>query len=311
MSTVRQATATFLSSKASVHTRRRLKKDIVTWQKYCASVGVHPLDGSVANAQGFFHYLSASYSPSSAISKFSGVRTWFDCLLDHGIIKGHGFRETKRAKLPKKAIQVVEFSDDELQQIMDCAGKRGPRWEWVVAMVAYCGVDAAEALRVRSIDVEQVDGRTIVNIVSRRGTRRKLAVHGRLELLTLGLASVFAPTTSLAGPVASAVPRSDYTAVQVGKIATAALGRRVSLQDLRRNAVVRQYRRGVEPAVIAKWMGHSKDEWVKQTISYVNPVASVSVADVFDQIVAGPSDKPLPPPSETDLIAHDTVRPAS
>lgn len=305
MTTVRQATGHFLASRSSIHTRRRLKKDIMTWQRYCALAGSHALDGSLANAQGFFEYLLANYTPSSAISRLSGVRNWFDCLLENGIIHGHSFREVKRAPVRPAVVEHVEFTDDELQEIMDEAARKGPRWEWLAAMVAYCGLDAAEALRVRSIDVEERDGRTIVHVISRRGIKRALPVHGRLELLTLGLASVFAPTTSLAAPVTSPVLRSDYTAVQVGKIATRALGRPVSLQQLRRNAVIRQYRRGVQPEVIAKWLGHTTDKWVKQTLGLLNPVDKVSAEDVLEAIVAGPADGPPAMPLETDLNALD------
>lgn len=293
MSTVRSSTARFLGSLPSVHTRRRYKKDIMTWQRFCVLADINALDGSAENAQAFLDWLSTQYTPKSAVSRSSGVRRWFDALLADGIIKGHGFRNIKSIPIPKNQVQLEELTENDLALIMTEAKSKGPRWEWLVGMIAYCGVDAAEALRVRCTDIMTVDARTVIAITSRRGTKRRIPVNGRLEMLTLGLASVFAPTTSLGGSIMSvrgADKRSDYACTQVGKIATAALGRRVTVQDLRRNAVVRQYRRGIEIPVIAKWMGHATDRWVKETLGLANPVDSVTQDDVLSQIVVEPGD---------------------
>jgi integrase len=290
MSSVRSATARFLGSKPSVHTRRRYKKDIMTWQRFCAAEGFHALDGSYVRAQAFADWLADRYTPVSVHSRFSGVRQWFDHLLAEGIVAGHGFREAKCVKRVRADIALVSLSDEDLVSIVSAAGVKGPRWEWLMGMVAFCGLDCAEALRVRSTDVRSWDGRTLVRVSSRRGTVREVPVDGRLELLTLGLASVFAPTTSLGGSATalSADRRSDYASVQLGKIASAAMGRPVSVQDLRRAAVRRQFDRGVSVAVIAKWMGHATDRWVRETLGLRNPVDDVSTSDVVSSIVVEP-----------------------
>lgn len=290
MVSVRSATANFLGSKASVHTRKRYKKDIMTWQRFCAEHGCHALDGSFANAQAFADWLAERYTPVSVNSRFCGVRQWFDYLLHEGIVAGHSFREAKCVKRVRSDIKLVELNDDELARIVAAAGVKGPRWEWLMAMVAYCGLDSAEALRVRSSDVRTWEGKTLVRITSRRGTVREVPVNGRLEVLTVGLSSVFAPTTSLGGTATAltADRRSDYASTQLGKIATAELGFPVSVQDLRRAAVRRQYDRGVSVPIIAKWMGHATDRWVKETLGIKNPVDDVTTADVVSSIVVEP-----------------------
>lgn len=283
MATVRSSTARFLGSKASVHTRRRYKKDILTWQRFCKEHGVHALDGSVVNAQAFADWLAVQYTPLSVNSRFSGVKKWFDHLLADGIVKGHGFREAKVVKRVYSPVTVGTVSDADLELILDEAAGKGPRWEWLVGMVGFAGVDCAEALRVRPLDVRTWDGRTVVRVTSRRGTQRDVVVSGRLEVLTLGLAAVFAPTSSMGGSSVasrSADRRSDYASVQVGRIASAALGRSVTVQDLRRSAVRRQFERGVAPHVIAAWLGHATDRWVKECLGVKNPVAEVSREEV-------------------------------
>jgi hypothetical protein len=137
--------------------------------------------------------------------------------------------------------------------------------------------------------------------VSRRGRAREIPVDGRLEVLTLGLAAVFAPSTSLAG-----VSSTSYAAQTVNRLAKAAVGRSVTVHDMRRWAVRRQFERGVEPAVIARWLGHSHDQWVRDTL-LLNPVGDVSFQDVVDQILVEPDGDRFGSGSERDSQLHDVV----
>jgi integrase len=283
----------------------------MTWQRFCDASGIHALDGSFVNAQQFADWLALQYTPTSVHSRFSGVRQWFDHLLFEGIIAGHGFREAKCVKRVRSDISFVALSDDDLVAVMTAAGVKGPRWEWLAGMVAFCGLDCAEALRVTPTDVRTWEGRTLVRITSRRGTLREIPVTGRLELLTLGLSSVFSPVTSLGGSATalSADRRSDYASVQISRIASTALGRPVTVQDLRRAAVRRQYERGVEPAVIAKWMGHATDRWVRETLGLRNPVSDVTTADVLEQIVVDPSGETFGAGLAPDSPTSDVFQP--
>lgn len=280
MATVRSVTARFLGSQRSVHTRYRYKNDIRTWQRFCAESGVHALDGSTANAQAFVVWMGQRFTSSSVISRFSGLTSWFDALLESGVIKGHGLREVKLPKLVRTAQSFTIPTESELELIAAQAAARGPRWEWLVGMVAYGGLDCAEALRVRSTDVRTVDNRTLIRVANRRGNARQVPVDGRLEVLTLGLAAVFAPTTPL-GPSLT----HRYAAECLGVLAYEATGRKITVPDLRRYAVKRQADRGVPVAVIAKWLGHTTDQWVRATLRLQNPVDEVSTMDVLDLIL--------------------------
>lgn len=255
----------------------------MTWQRWCRENDVHALDGSVLNANLFLEWLEERYTSASVLSRFSGVGRWFDYLLEHGVVKGHGFKNVKR---PKRVRVLSSFripTEDELHALMEHAATKGVRWEWLLGMVAYCGLDPAEALRVKSTHVRTWEGRTLVSVTSRRGNRRELPVDGRLEVLTLGLASVFGPTTSLVGQLTS-----KYVSEQLGKMAFEAVGRHITVQDLRRYAVLRQAERGVPVPVIAKWLGHTTDQWVRATLGMLNPVAEVSTADVIELILVEP-----------------------
>lgn len=253
------------------------------WQRWCRDNDVHALDGSALNAALFLEWLEEHYSSSSVQSRFSGVCRWFDHLLEHGVIKGHGFRNVKRPKVVRTMSRVTIPTENELGLLMEHAAGRGVRWEWLVGMVAYCGLDTAEALRIRSTHVRTWEGRTLVTVTSRRGRRREVPVDGRLEVLTLGLASVFGPTTSLVGKMSS-----DWAQRQIKVMSLEACGRHITVQDLRRYAVLRQAERGVPVPVIAKWLGHTSDEWVRATLGMMNPVAEVSTADVIDLILVEP-----------------------
>lgn len=173
--------------------------------------------------------------------------------------------------------------DGEMVEVMRAFAGRGPRWEWLVAMVAWGGCDCAEALRVRKTDVRTWEGRTLVTVRSRRGNRREIPVDGRLEVLTLGLTAVFAATTTLGG-----VFGSKYATETINDVASVAVGRRLTVQDMRRWAVHRQFERGVSTAVIARWLGHTSDRYVRQTLRLLDPVMLVSQADVIAQIVVEP-----------------------
>jgi len=192
-------------------------------------------------------------------------------------------------------------SDDEMRLVVEKAAEMGPRWEWIVSMIGWAGCDCGEILRVTKQDVRTWEGRTLVKVQSRRGRFREIPVDGRLEVLTLGLAAVFAPSTSLAG-----VSSSSYAAQTVNKVAKAAVGRSVTVHDMRRWAVRRQFERGVDVAVIARWLGHSTDQWVRDTLK-LNPVGDVTFQDVVEQIVVEPDGERFGSGSERDSRLVDAV----
>jgi integrase len=94
---------------------------------------------------------------------------------------------------------------------------------------------------------------------------------------------VFAATTTLGGAFGS-----KYATETINDIASKAVGRRLTVQDMRRWAVRRQFLRGVPTAVIAKWLGHTNDRYVRQTLRLLDPVSLVSQADVIAQIKVEP-----------------------
>ncbi len=287
MATVRAATARFLASQKSVHTRSRYKKDIITWKKFCQESDLHALDGSFLNAQLFSEWLEERYTPSSAISRFSGTTRWFDALLHEGIVKGHGFREVTLPKRVRKLSKVSMPTEDEMAAMMKAAESKGIRWEWALGMVAYCGLDCAEVTRIRSTDVRTWEGQTLIRVRSRAGHVREVPVNGRLEVLSIGLSGVFAPTTALA-PTDS----SQYLTMGLGSVSLKAIGRKVTVQDLRRFAVKRQADRGVPVPVIAKWVGHTTDLWVRQTLNMLNDVSSITQQQVNEMIRVELGDEP-------------------
>jgi integrase len=301
MATVRGVTANFLSGYRSVDTRKRYKKDIMTWQRWCTEMGVHPLDCTTAHAQAFVDWMAAKYTPGSVASRRTGVAKWFDALVEAGVVPVHGLHSVDVPKRAPRAPFTGMPSDDEMRSIVEGAATLGPRWEWVVSMIGWAGCDCGEILRVTKQDVRTWNGRTLVKVVSRRGRAREIPVDGRLEVLTLGLAAVFAPSTSLAG-----VSSTSYAAQTVNRVARGAVGRSVTVHDMRRWAVRRQFERGVEPAVIARWLGHSTDQWVRDTLM-LNPVGDVSFQDVVDQILVEPDGDRFGSGSERDSLLHDAL----
>jgi len=283
MATVRTVTARFLGGYKSPHTRVRYKKDIMMWQRFCSEHGIHPLDCRTVNGQMFVDWMAGRLTPGSVRARLYGVSQWFDALCRARIVSSNGLRGAKTAKVPNTAVSACDLSEDDIALIMGEASKLGPRWEWLMGMVVYAGCDAAEALRVRGMDVRAWHGKTFVRVKSRREQWRDIPVDGRLEVLTIGLSQVFAASSPLGGSV-----QSNYVSSRLSKVASKGLGRPVNVMDMRRFAVVRQYRRGVTPEVISRWLGHTSDRWVRRTIGLSDPVASVSIEDVARFIVVEP-----------------------
>jgi integrase len=301
VATVRGVTANFLAGYQRLDTRKRYKKDIVAWMRWCQGVGVHPLDCTTANAQAFVDWMVDNYSTITVISRRTGVSKWFDALVEAGLVPVHGFHSVVVPKRPPRKAYSGMPSDDEMRLIVDAAALLGPRWEWIVSMIGWAGCDCGEISRVTADDVRTWNGRTLVKVQSRRGRFREIPVDGRLEVLTLGLAAVFAPSTTLCG-----VSSASYMAQTVNKVARAAVGRSVTVHDMRRWAVRRQFERGVDPAVIARWLGHSTDQWVKETL-LLNPVANVSFQDVVDLILVEPDGERFGSGTERDSLLHDSA----
>jgi len=306
MSTVRSVTAQFLASKKSLETRDRYKKDIVLWQRWCKENGVHALDANWKHCQAFIDFLRERYAPSSVQSRVSALTSWFDALMKAGIVHGHGWRDAWVPKPFRRLEAPYVPSEDELRAIMDAAGKAGPRWEWLVGMVAYCALEPAEALRVRGMDVRTVNGQTLLRVRGRAERARDVAVSGRLEVLSLGLAAVFAPTSPLAGGLTP-----DRASVRVKRFVEAAIGRPLTAQELRRASVYRQYRRGVDPLIISKWLGHTNERWVRRVLSLPSRLKTVSQDEVIAAIAVEDDGGRFGSGDETDSTVPDDLQSAS
>lgn len=280
MATVRGVTARFLGGYKSPQTRLRYKKDIMLWQKFCEENAVHPLDARAVNCQAFIDWLSGRCSPASVRARRSGVSSWFNALVRARIIPANGMLGVDLPERDEKPVYACVVSDEDVSRIMEHVSQLGPRWEWLVGMVVYGGCDVAEALRVRGADVSTREGRTTIHVRTRHGSVRRIPVDGRLEVLTIGLSQVFAASSPLSG-----LTNNQHASNKLANVVSEAVGRRVTAQDLRRFAVKRQADRGVSPEVIARWLGHSEDRWVRRTLGLDSSVAGVSWEDVTNSIV--------------------------
>lgn len=282
MSTVRGVTARFLGGFKSPQTRLRYKKDIMLWQKFCEENAVHPLDARAVNCEAFVEWLSARCNPASVRARRSGVSGWFNALVRARIIPANGMLGLEMPKMTQTSVPACVVSEEDVVLVMKRFSELGPRWEWLVGMVVYGGCDVAEALRIRGSDVRIWEGRTTIRVRTRHGTTRDIPVDGRLEVLTVGLSEVFAPSSPLAG-----LTSTQHVCTRLSKLASEAVGYRLTVQELRRFAVRRQAARGVPPEVIAKWLGHSEDRWVRKTLGLPSLVSEVVWEDVVSSIVVG------------------------
>ena len=57
----------------------------MTWQRWCALVGIHPLDCTQLNAQMFVDWMVSQYTSASVSSRVCGVAKWMDALVDGGL----------------------------------------------------------------------------------------------------------------------------------------------------------------------------------------------------------------------------------
>lgn len=280
MATVKSVTAQFLSQYESRFSRYRYRKDIQLWRRFCDETGRHPLDGSVDSGQAFWHWMEAQFPLMSCKSRFSGVLQWFDALVEGRIIKGHGLRTVKKTPGKYKPKRPPRKLDDaELDVLLAWFRRKGPKYEWFVAMVAYCSLTPAEVLAVRKSDVRYWDGRCLLTVRNRKGWRREIPLTGRLEMLTVGLGEVFGPTVPLCG-----FQTAEHMIDLLKKASTEVLDKSVTFFELRRNAVIRQSDRGVPPAVLAKWLGHRTDKWVRITCRIDGDVWATTPEQVFEHV---------------------------
>lgn len=280
MATVRGVTVRYLGGLGSPQTRLRYKKDIMLWQRFCEDHGYHALDCRTVVCQEFVDWLASSRTAGSARARVCGVSGWFDALVDARIVPSNGMRGVK---LPRSGPYVAApdvVSDDDVAAIVRSVAELGPRWEWMLGMVAFAACEPVDVVRIRGVDVRTWEGRTLVRVRSRYGKVREVPVDGRLEVLTLGLSEVFAPSSPLGGVTAPV-----YMANKLRKRASDVLGRNVTMMDLKRYAVRRQYARGVAPEVIARWMGHSSDALVRRTLGLPSAVSAVSRDEMLGSIV--------------------------
>ena len=276
------------------------------WQRWCKENGVHALDANWRHCQAFIDDLRGKYAATSVQSRVSALTCWFDALMKAGIIHGHGWRDAWTPRPFRRVETPYVPSELELRKIMDEAGKAGPRWEWLVGMVAYCALEPAEALRVRGMDVRTVDGQTLVRVRGRAERARDVAVSGRLEVLSLGLAAVFAASSPLFGVVTP-----EYVSGRIKRFTMAAIGQPLNAQVLRRASVHRQYQRGVDPLIISKWLGHTNERWVRRVLALPSRLRQVSLEDVIAAIAVEDDGGRFGAGVETDSTLPDGLRSVS
>lgn len=227
---VTRATAGWLLSFASEHTRRAYRADLQRWGQFCADHDIDPLAATRGHVDAWARLMQQDgAAPRTVARRIAAMASWYGYLTDEGVIASSPVEHVRRPPISQDG-ETPGLNREELRRLLAAAEgsltPAGRRNHALLILLAYTGLRINEAL---SRDVEDLSynrGHRTMQITRKGGTTAR---------------------TVLSPPVAAAV--DEYLAGRTtGPIFLTATGKRMKQPEAWR--VIRRlaHRAGLESA---------------------------------------------------------------
>jgi integrase/recombinase XerD len=181
---LRTATAAWLASRRSPHTRTAYFADLADWLAWCERTGLDPRDALRGDVDAYAAERLAALSSASTARKLSTVSSWYGYLMTNGVADCNPVAAVDRPAVSRDASPTVGLSAAEVARFVRAAraacGPTARRDAALLAMLAELGLRVGEALGLDLADLRHNRGHRTVRVAGKGGHHRELPIPAPL-----------------------------------------------------------------------------------------------------------------------------------
>lgn len=270
---LRTATAAWLRSRKSIHTRKAYFRDLADFLAWCDRTGLDPRAAVRGDVDAYTAQRCGDLSATSLARRLSSLSSWYTYLMSNGVTAANPVQAVDRPAVDHDASPTVGLTGAQVAAFMRAArSQRGPaarRDAALLGMLAELGLRVGEALALNLDAFRHNRGHRTVRVAGKGGKHRELPIPVPLgrdldAYLTERATAGGVPVDQLAGPlfVTATGRRVDQPAVfrlvrRVGKAAGLPGAERLSPHSLRHTVATAALDAGAPLRDVQDMLGHA------------------------------------------------------
>jgi integrase/recombinase XerD len=181
---LRTATAAWLRSRRSEHTRRAYFRDLADWLAWCETTRLDPRAALRGDLDAYTAARCERLSPASLGRRLSVLSSWYAYLQSNGVTDANPVQAVDRPEVNRDASPTVGLSGEQVAAFMRAAragkGRAVRRDAALLAMLAELGLRVGEALALDVTDLRHNRGHRTVRVTGKGGKVRELPIPAPL-----------------------------------------------------------------------------------------------------------------------------------
>ncbi|HHW58653.1 MAG: site-specific tyrosine recombinase XerD [Bacteroidales bacterium] len=164
-------------------------RDVKKLMNYFNNINKSFLDANLKDLEGFVSFLSELELESSSLARIiSGIRSFYNFLLEEEIIKENPAERLKLPKLTRKLPEVLSVEEiEQIIAVIDLSKFEGHRNKAIIEVLYGCGLRVSELVNLKMIDYFEEE--TMIRVIGKGdkeryvpiGSKAKKALHYYIE----------------------------------------------------------------------------------------------------------------------------------
>jgi site-specific recombinase XerD len=175
---LRTATASWLASRKSAHTRRAYFRDLADYLAWCDRTGLDPHAATRADVDAYAAANLRELASASTARRLSTVSSWYRYLVSTGVTGTNPVDAVDRPGVDRDSSPTVGLTGAQAAAFMRAAragtGPTARRDAALLALLAELGLRVGEALRLDVTDLRRNRGHRTVRVTGKGGRHREL-----------------------------------------------------------------------------------------------------------------------------------------
>jgi site-specific recombinase XerD len=177
---LRTATASWLASRRSPHTRRAYFRDLGDYLAWCERTGLDPRGATRADVDAYAAARCRGMATSSAARRLSTISSWYRYLVSTGVTGANPVEAVDRPPVDRDGSATVGLTGAQAAAFMSAAraatGSTASRDAALLALLAELGLRVGEALALTLGDFRHNRGHRTVRVTGKGGRHRELPI---------------------------------------------------------------------------------------------------------------------------------------
>jgi integrase/recombinase XerD len=270
---LRTATAAWIASRKSEHTRAAYFRDLADYLAWCEQTGLDPRAAMRGDVDAYTGIRLAALSTASAARKLSTLSSWYRYLVSNGVTSSNPVDAIDRPTVNRDASPTIGLTGPQAAAFMRAArtatGPAARRDAALLGMLAELGLRVGEALGLDLADFRHNRGHRTVRVTGKGGKHRELPIPAPLgrdldAYLTERATAAGVTVEQLAGPafVTRTGARVDQPAVfrlvrRIGAAAGLPAAEQLSPHSLRHTVATAALDAGAALRDVQDLLGHA------------------------------------------------------